>query len=134
MDEVEFEEMSTEAYEDHVARLTTPMFQLNGNTLHNIEFVAYANAFGGEAGELQNVVKKMVKQDALYGDSFYDSDLPIMFLYEAGDALWYLTKLIMLAGYSLEEVMQANIEKLDARRMLNENKGHYIVTPTSPQR
>ena len=107
----------TEAYEDHVERLTAPMYKLNNNLSFNIDLLSFSNAFGGEAGELQNIVKKIVKKDAAFTPG---SDLRDKFLLEAGDALWYLTKIVMLMGYSLEEVMQANIEKLDARKLNND--------------
>lgn len=119
MDEVGCDSMGTETYEDHVARLTTPMIKLSENIVDNIELLAFSNAFGGEAGELQNIVKKIVKNDVLFS---LDSDLPEKFLYEAGDVLWYLTKVIMLMGYSLDEVMQANIDKLDARKLTNDKQ------------
>lgn len=131
MDEVDFYSMETRAYEDHVARLTTPMFKLSETIVDNIELLAFSNAFGGEAGELQNIVKKIVKNDVLFS---LDSDLPEKFLYEAGDVLWYLTKIIMLMGYSLDEVMQANIEKLDARKLTNDKqkKEQQYSVHTSP--
>lgn len=119
MDEVEFDGMGTEAYEDHVARLTTPMIKFSESLVENIELLAYSNAFGGEAGELQNIVKKIVKNDALQNGK---SDLFDKFVLEAGDVLWYLTKLVLLMGYSLDDVMQINIGKLDARKLENDTQ------------
>ena len=117
MYEVVYDDMKTEDYEDHVERLTTPMITFSGNFGDNVELLAYSNAFGGEAGELQNIVKKIVKKNIIFD---MGSDLHKQFKLEAGDALWYLTKVIMLMGYSLEEVMQANIKKLDARKLEND--------------
>ena len=109
--------MSIPEYEDHVERLTTPMITFSSNFGDNVALLAYSNAFGGEAGELQNIVKKIVKKDVIFD---MGSALRTKFKLEAGDALWYLTKVIMLMGYSLEEVMQANIRKLDARKLEND--------------
>lgn len=77
-----------------------------------LECLAVSNAFGGEAGELQNVVKKIIKG----GVFLQDSDLHEKFVLEAGDALHYLVSLIQLAGYSVEEIMARNVQKLDARK------------------
>src|SRR4051812_23169470 len=77
-----------------------------------LEFLAVSNAFGGEAGELQNIVKKIIRHGV-----FYDvNGLHQEFVLEAGDALHYLISLIQLAGYNLETVMAANVQKLDARK------------------
>lgn len=73
-----------------------------------IELLAVSNAFGGEAGELQNIVKKLLRDGAsteLYGK----------FVFEAGDCLHYLTRLVNSLGYTLAEIQQANIDKLEAR-------------------
>jgi NTP pyrophosphatase (non-canonical NTP hydrolase) len=76
------------------------------------EFLAISNAFGGEAGELQNIVKKIIR-----GEHFYStSDLDEMFVLEAGDALHYLVSLITLFGYDVEFIMDANKKKLEARK------------------
>lgn len=92
-----------------------------------LEFLAVSHAFGGEAGELQNVVKKIVKQ----GVFFEESDLHDMFILEAGDALHYLLSLIDLAGYDLEDVMIENMGKLDKRKQAHEAQAALLATFTS---
>jgi len=61
----------------------------------------------GEAGELANVIKKIVyhghKKDA------------IKLMDEAGDILWYLSFLADAIGFSLEDIAKYNIEKLKRR-------------------
>lgn len=90
-----------------------------------LEFLAVSNAFGGEAGELQNICKKMIR-----GGSFEDiTDLDSEFVLEAGDALHYLVSLIILAGYRPEFVMACNIEKLNERKRLNE-EATIVLTET----
>lgn len=91
------------------------------------EFLAISNAFGGEAGELQNVVKKIIK-----GENFYETtDLDQMFVHEAGDALHYLVSLITLYGYTVEDVMDANKRKLEARKLeALEKENIHSKTPT----
>jgi len=56
------------------------------------------NAIGltGEAGEVADLVKKQI-------------------FHQLGDVLWYVAALCTEFGFTLEEVMQHNIEKLKAR-------------------
>jgi hypothetical protein len=76
------------------------------------EFLGVSNAFGGEAGELQNIVKKIIRSGTFYEDC----DLEEEFILEAGDALHYLISLITLFGYDVPFIMGKNIEKLEARK------------------
>lgn len=95
------------AFEKYVKMNSRPMIPM-GTHSHFIELLAVSNAFGGEAGELQNVVKKLVRDGVsaeLYGK----------FVLEAGDCLHYLTRMVNSLGYTITEIQQANIDKLDAR-------------------
>lgn len=87
------------------------------DSLH-VEALGISNALGGECGELQNIVKKLVRSNTLLAEN----DLHEEFILEAGDTLHYLVSLITLLGYSLEEVMTQNIIKLDERRKLDDEK------------
>ena len=67
------------------------------------------NALGlaGEAGEVADLIKKGVfHQRGLDKENLKK---------ELGDVLWYLTALCSDLGLTLEEVMQHNIQKLQAR-------------------
>ena len=58
----------------------------------------------GETGELVELVKK---------SEFHGRDIPIeKFVEEAGDVLFYLAALVGKKGLTLEDVAQANVEKL----------------------
>jgi len=96
---------------------TTPVITLNEyqqstarTDSHDNQRDALTNfAFGicGEAGEIVDLVKKVV----FHGHSI-DVD---KFKHEIGDQLWYLARTAEWVGLSLEEVAQANIEKLQKR-------------------
>ncbi len=65
----------------------------------------------GEAGETSEKVKKWLR-----GDTELDK---YELLKEAGDVLWYLTSLADDLGYTLEDLVQANVEKLSSRKERN---------------
>ena len=63
----------------------------------------------GEAGEVAEIWKKHL----LYGDPLDEEAL----LLEMGDVLWYFTLMCIDAGFTLEEIMEANMKKLRARAL-----------------
>ena len=74
----------------------------------NNDRIAYtAMGLSGEAGEVLDETKKL-----LYHKHPYDLD---KFLKELGDVAWYLAMCSLAHGFTLSEVMEANIKKLQAR-------------------
>lgn len=103
---------------------------IHESNLHSaLEFLAVSNALGGEVGELQNIVKKIIKSGCFYTDS----DLHDKFILEAGDALHYLLSLIDLAGYNVAYIMSCNVQKLDARKAANEAQERAVLTSIAPK-
>lgn len=69
----------------------------------------------GEAGEVSEKVKKWLR-----GDRELDK---LEVLKEASDCLWYLAALADDLGYSLQEMLDANVEKLASRKERGVLKG-----------
>jgi len=67
----------------------------------------WAIGLAGESGEVLDLVKK-----GIYHQQGMDMD---KIKKELGDVLWYVSALCGELGFTLEEVMEANIEKLKAR-------------------
>ena len=67
-----------------------------------------------EAGEVAGKIKKLMRDDTL--------DLGAM-AYELGDCFWYLVRLCEAIGYSPEDVMEININKLLKRQENDTIKG-----------
>lgn len=67
----------------------------------------------GEAGEVADKIKKMFRDKG--GIDLKDESL----ILELGDVLWYVTRLADNFGYSLQEVMRMNVNKL-TKRMKND--------------
>jgi hypothetical protein len=70
---------------------------------------------GGEAGEATEHFKKVVRD---YDGDFaaYPAHKRSEALLEYGDALHYLLKQAAQFGFTLDHIMMANMDKLDARR------------------
>lgn len=64
-----------------------------------------------EAGELAGKVKKVFRDK---NGIFSDSDREAI-KYEIGDILWYFTQIATELNFTLEEIAQANIDKLASR-------------------
>ncbi len=65
----------------------------------------------GEAGEVSDKVKKLIRDREGVVDERFTEDLAL----ELGDVLWYVAQLATELGLSLEEVASANLRKLQSR-------------------
>jgi len=71
----------------------------------------------GEAGELANKVKKVLRGDKLLADQRE------LILFELGDVMWYVAQLAVCLDCPLELVGWTNIEKLRLRQEHDKLKG-----------
>lgn len=78
--------------------------------LEALQYVALG--LNGEAGEVAEQIKKAMRND---GGELSPERIESM-KKEAGDVLWYLTRLAAELGTSLDEIAQINVEKLFARK------------------
>ncbi len=74
--------------------------------------VCYALGLAGESGEVCDKLKKIIRDD---NGVFMTRDENV--LNELGDVLWYITRLGSYFGYSINEIMIANYEKLLSRNV-----------------
>ncbi len=77
------------------------------NELTHAEALLNATLGLGEAGELQNIIKKQV----FHGHAPVYNDI----LDEVGDVLYYLDWLLDLHSFTLNDAMHANVSKLAKR-------------------
>lgn len=77
----------------------------------------------GEAGEVADIVKKHLFQ----GHAIDQAKL----LDEMGDVLWYYMLILQAVGFTIEEAMQANVEKLK-RRYPNGFEAERSINRRSP--
>lgn len=81
-----------------------------------LEYTALGLA--GEAGEVANKVKKIIREDG--GDPV---QALIQLADELGDVLWYASELASTLGVDLSIVAKRNLEKLAARQEAGTLKG-----------
>lgn len=65
----------------------------------------------GEAGEVADKVKKVIRDR----EGVFDTDTREAIKLELGDVLWYVAQLSSELGYDLNEVAEANLQKLSSR-------------------
>ena len=92
---------------------------------HRIVYPAFGLA--SEAGEVCDKIKKALRGDpkdthGIVCEGFVNMDFQAI-KKELGDVLWYISILAEDLGYSLQEVAQANIEKLAGRERDGTIKG-----------
>jgi NTP pyrophosphatase (non-canonical NTP hydrolase) len=74
-----------------------------------------ALGLAGESGEIAEKIKKWLRKDN-------ELDKEALLL-ELGDPLWYITSLADDLGYSLQDVIDANVSKLTSRQERGVLKG-----------
>jgi len=73
----------------------------------------------GEAGEVADKVKKILRDKK----GVFDKDSKDAIKFELGDVLWYISQLSSELGYELEEVANANLQKLNSRKSRGKIQG-----------
>jgi NTP pyrophosphatase (non-canonical NTP hydrolase) len=73
----------------------------------------------GEAGEVAEKVKKMIRDDG----GVLSGERRAALAKELGDVLWYVAQLATEAGLELDVVAQDNLDKLRSRRRRNVLQG-----------
>lgn len=69
----------------------------------------------GEVGELYSLVAKSIRDGTQYTDDNLKKEL--------GDILWFIAAIATDIGFTLDEVAQANIDKLQKRKYNNSITG-----------
>ena len=101
---MEFNEYEEKALQTAVYHLATK----DESPITGIMYTALG--LNGEAGEVAELIKKMVRD----GTALEDSRGKIA--QELGDVLWYITNLGLEIGVSLETIAKANLHKLNKRK------------------
>lgn len=96
------------------AALETAVYPAEFNTLYP------ALGMAGEAGEVADKVKKIIRDTQItrneQGAINIEPQKATEIAKEVGDVLWYCATIAHDLGYSLENIAQMNIEKLQSRK------------------
>lgn len=79
-------------------------------------FVYPALGLAGEAGEVADKVKKLIRDHGVFTPDQVADEQRTELKKELGDVLWYVTQLATEFGFTLSEVAEENIEKLYSRQ------------------
>jgi NTP pyrophosphatase (non-canonical NTP hydrolase) len=115
-----------DSFKDYQARaMDTAVYQsavdsIAASDLKVLAKLSYTSlGLAGEAGELANKIKKLLRRDSNTGSYFTRAEL----CDELGDVLWYVAAMASELGYSLDEIAARNVEKLEARAANDTIKG-----------
>ncbi len=97
-------------FEDYKLAIDPLVVYPRGNQIEALQYVVLG--LNGEAGEVAEQIKKAMRND--HGD--ISGERLAALKKEAGDVLWYLTRLADELGTDLTEIAQLNVEKLFARK------------------
>lgn len=109
--------MKTDRYEQASRRTWRP--EPPDEPLGHVLDVYYnAAQLSSEAGEVAGMIAKWIK----FGKQLDKDALKL----ELGDAIWHITRLAEMFGWSLDEIMRANIAKLEARHPDGQPDTYYV--------
>lgn len=109
--------MKTDRYEQAALRTWKP--EPPDEPLGHVLDVQYhCGQLSSEVGEITGAIAKWIK----FGKPLDRDALKL----ELGDLLWHLTILASMFGWSLDEVMRANIAKLEARHPDGQPDTYYL--------
>ena len=74
----------------------------------------------GEAGEVAEKIKKVIRDGVDYG---YEEEFKAELTKELGDVLWYVAALASDLDISLDDVAEKNVQKLASRKKRNKIGG-----------
>jgi len=81
----------------------------------NNNFIYPTLGLVGEAGELAEKVKKLMRDKQMFTPAEVTDDVKAEILKELGDVMWYTAQLATEFGVDLDAVAEKNIEKLQSR-------------------
>lgn len=99
-----------ETFSDYKEAIEPLVLYPRDNNLQALQYVVLG--LNGEAGEVAEQIKKAMRND---GGELTPERIESL-KKEAGDVLWYLTRLAAELGSNLEEIAQINVEKLYGRK------------------
>ena len=92
-------------------------------SLHEMSVIYPILGLLGEAGEVAEKIKKLIRDKGYRPDDCIDENDREAIALELGDVMWYVAELASNLDLSLETVCQLNIIKLSSRKSRNKLHG-----------
>lgn len=92
-------------------------------SLHELPVVYPALGLAGEAGEVADKIKKLIRDEGYRPGDYISTNDKAAIMLELGDVLWYIAELAHNLGITLEEVGRQNLQKLASRQQRNKIHG-----------
>lgn len=93
--------------------------QAHKTSLHNQPIIYPTLGLTGEAGEVADKVKKVIRDN----DGIFTEEKKHQTALELGDVMWYAAELAHDLGFTLEEICQMNLDKVFSRQQRNQIHG-----------
>lgn len=104
--------MELNEYQEHATKTA----KYTDNLKTRLGRLAYVGlGLAGESGEVANKIKKTLRGDIDLNDPDAFAKFRADMVAELGDSLWYISQTGRELGITMEEIGQANIEKLRSR-------------------
>lgn len=117
---------TTKAYEHEYEKFVDKgAFYFEHHTGSRQEFSYLGLGIAGEAGECADAIKKMTREPDF---DFGVEEHIVKGMYEAGDNLWYITRICQIANITLEDLRIMNTVKLYDRLIAN-GKEEFAIWP-----
>lgn len=91
---------------------TTASYPVGRIAGHDINYIYPVMGLAEEAGEVSGKFAKAVRDN----NGVIDEERKTAIKKELGDVLWFVAEISTLLGFTLEEVMQGNLDKLASRK------------------
>ncbi|MDQ5932640.1 MAG: hypothetical protein QG649_725 [Patescibacteria group bacterium] len=92
--------------------ISTDLYNMEGQPIDSHAMLEKVFGLVGEAGEVAEKFKKILRDKD--GKATDEDKKELM--KELGDVLWYINSVGMYLGYTLDEIAQANLDKVLSRR------------------
>lgn len=105
---------TTAIYGEQIRKILEPLglTETQAGPIMTLLRVSYVSNGLGEVGEVQGKIKKIIRDS---GGTINDERREQL-AGELGDVMWYISQMASELGLSLEEVAQANLDKLSGRK------------------
>ena len=95
-------------------------FMSTSKVYNSLPIIYPTIGLNGEAGEVAEKIKKIIRDN----NGIFDVDHKEDILKELSDVIWYVWAIATDMGYTLEDVLNAGVQKISKRQLTNTIHGN----------